>query len=77
MSPSNYQKVYSAAGQLLASTVQGALERAGIPSDVRNAESGACIDVFVPQSQADHARSLLFPEQRSGEIYYVPARRMK
>jgi len=77
MSPSNYQKVYSAAGQLLASTVQGALERAGIPSDVRNAESGASMDVLVPLAQADDARSLLFPERRSGEIYYVPARRMK
>jgi len=77
MSPSNYQKVYSAAGQLMASTVQGALERAGIPSDVRNAASGAALDVLVPPAQADHARSLLFPERRSGEIYFVPTRRMK
>jgi len=64
-------------------TVQGhgmdrtALERAGIPSDVRNAESGASMDVLVPLAQADDARRLLFPERRSGEIYYVPARRMK
>lgn len=77
MSPSNYQKVYSAAGQLLASTVQGALERAGIPTDVRKADTSSVLDVLVPQAQADHARSLLFPERRSGEIYYVPASRMK
>lgn len=77
MSPSNYQKVYSAAGSLLAVTVQDALHRAGIPSDVRNADTGSSLDVLVPCAQADHARSLLFPERRSGEIYYVPARRMK
>lgn len=77
MSPSNYQRITSAAGQLLASTIQDALWRAGIPSDVRNADTGSSLDVLVPCAQADHARSLLFPERRSGEIYYVPARRMK
>ncbi|MHB8112152.1 MAG: putative signal transducing protein [Bellilinea sp.] len=77
MSPGNYQKVYSACGTLLAATVQSALERAGIPAVVKYAKNGAFLDVLVPQAQAEEARRLLYPERRSGEIYFVPACEMK
>lgn len=71
-----YQKVYSTNGTLQAVNIQSALERAGIPAAVSHSKNGTYLDVLVPEGLSEQANSLLYPERRSGEIYFVPAREM-
>lgn len=64
-------KVASANTQLFASAIQTALEKAGIPTSVVTSHNGSYIDVMVPAEFAFDANSLINPERRCGELFWV------
>ncbi len=71
METTSYQQVYTVNGTLHGLVVKLALEQAGIPVDLIPSRTGY-LNVMVPSHYAASARELLYPEQRSGEIYLAP-----
>ncbi len=71
MNAQQFVKVTSANGTLQAISLQSALESAGIPAAIVAPREGAYLDVLVPSGSLCEARALLYPERRSGEIFYV------
>jgi hypothetical protein len=73
MNTSSYQKVFSVNGILRAIAIQDALEQTGIPVQIVASRNSTYLDVTVPSERMAEAQSLLSPERRCGEIFYVPA----
>jgi hypothetical protein len=67
------QKVTTTNGMLQAITLQAIFERAGIRVQIVSSKNGGYLDLLTTASQVRDARRLLNPEQRSGEIFCVPA----
>ena len=71
MKVTSQTKVTSANSQLIANTIQAALENAGVPAALVVSHNGSYIDVMVPVEFAFDACSLLNPDRRSGELFWV------
>lgn len=70
MTTQNFQKVFSTNSKLQAIAVQAALEQAGIPASNIKSQTGALMDVLVPEEFAQDARSMLFPQPKAAEIIW-------
>jgi hypothetical protein len=75
MSEKKITQVYSVNSSLQAVNIQDVLEKAGIPVTILRSESGFA--VMVPLAWVWEVHELLYPECRSGEIYFVPAHPLK
>lgn len=67
-------KVYSANSQLVANTIQAALEKAGIPAILTVSHNGSYMDVMVPAEFVFDASGLLNPECPSGELFWIASK---
>lgn len=74
MKSTRQTKVYSANSQLSAVAVQAALEKAGVPVTVAASSNGSYLDVMVPAEYAFDASNLIYPDRRSGELFWVASK---
>jgi hypothetical protein len=73
MKRQRFHKVYTVEGILQAINIKTALERAGIPVLTAKSHLGSYMDVLVPDTFLFDAKNILFPETRTGEIYFRPS----